>query len=109
MRARRLAVAGATTTRSAARDSSIWPISDSSVRLKRSSRTGWPLSVAADRGVTKCFAAAVMTTRTLVAAIAEPPDQLKRLVCRDAAPDDEENSRAEDSGIGGHGPKPTQR
>ena len=33
----RSAVAGATTTRSAARDSSIWPISASSVRLKRSS------------------------------------------------------------------------
>ena len=34
--ARRSAVAGATTTRSAERDSSIWPISISSVRLKRS-------------------------------------------------------------------------
>ena len=34
------AVAGATTMRSAARDNSIWPIAASSVRLKRSSRTG---------------------------------------------------------------------
>ena len=52
------------TTRSAARESSICPINASSVRLKRSSRTASPLSVAADKGVMNSSAASVMTTRT---------------------------------------------
>ena len=65
IRARICALAGATTIRSAARDSSIWPIAASSVRLKRSSRIGCPLSVAADKGDTNCWAAAVITTRTV--------------------------------------------
>ncbi len=57
----RSAVAGATTTRSAARDSSICPISASSVRSKRSRYTLRAASAAALSGVTNCSAAGVST------------------------------------------------
>ena len=59
-----LAVAGATTSRSALSARLIWPISDSWVRLKRSVATGSPERVWKLRGVTNSAAALVITTRT---------------------------------------------
>ena len=50
----RSAVAGTTTTRSALRESSMWPISDSLDKLNKSVCTFCPLSAATDRGVTNC-------------------------------------------------------
>ena len=92
MRASRLAVAGATTTRSAARDSSIWPISASSVSEKRCSCTFSPARLAKDSGVTNSFAPAVSTgttraprsrsrrTRSSVLYAAIPPPTTRRMV-----------------------------
>ncbi len=55
----RPAVAGATTTRSAQRDSSIWPMAVSSSGMNRACRTGWPVRAASDMGVTNSAPAAV--------------------------------------------------
>ena len=52
------------TISSAARDSSMWPISDSSVSENSALWTGLPLSAASDRGVTNWAPPAVSTQRT---------------------------------------------
>ncbi len=62
--ARMSALAGATTSRSASRDSWMWPISASSVSEKSSRYTLSSLSAATDSGVTNCSAALVRTQRT---------------------------------------------
>ena len=62
--AMRSAVAGATTRRSAARDSWMWPISISSVRLNRAVCTFSPERLASERGVTNSSAARVRMVRT---------------------------------------------
>ena len=64
------AVAGATTTRSAQRDSSIWPMLVSSSGWNRPDRTGWPLSAARDKGVTNSAPASVRITRVSPPALA---------------------------------------
>ena len=66
--ARMLALAGTTAMRSAERESSMWPISDSSVRLNKSVKTLLPERAWTERGVTKCFAESVRT------AVTAPPD-----------------------------------
>ena len=66
----------------------------SSVRLKRSSRTGCPLSVAADRGRYELLGRRGHDDAHRRAAVPEPPDQLQRLVGRDSSTDDQENTRA---------------
>ena len=65
----RSAVAGATTIRSDERDSSICPISASSVRSKRSVNTRSPASAEIDRGVTNSCAARVSTGVTAAPAL----------------------------------------
>ena len=69
MRAIRLAVAGATTTRSAPSATWMWPISDSWVRSNRSVATGLPERVWKVSGPTNSLARAVITTRTLAPAL----------------------------------------
>ena len=64
MRASRSALAGATTSRSAARESWIWPISLSSVSEKRSVYTLDSLSAWTDSGVTNWAAARLSTQVT---------------------------------------------
>ena len=63
--ARMLAVAGATTTRSAARDSSMCPIPASSVSENSASCTGAPARLASESGVMNAFAPSVITGRTV--------------------------------------------
>ncbi len=65
--ASRSALAGAITTRSAARDSSMWPISDSSVSENSALCTGLPLSAESESGVTNWAPPAVSTQRTSAA------------------------------------------
>jgi hypothetical protein len=69
MRASRLAVAGATMTRSARSATWMWPISDSCVRSKRSVMTGCPESAWKVSGPTNSRARDVMTTRTRASAL----------------------------------------
>ena len=64
------AVAGATTTRSAHRDSSIWPMLVSSSGWNSPDRTGCPLSAASDRGVTNSAPDSVRITRVCPPALA---------------------------------------
>ena len=90
----RSAVAGATTTRSAERDSWIWPISASSVRLNRSWKTFSPDSDATESGVTNSRAGLGQDRAHGRAALFQPPDQLEGLVGRDAAADDEQHAFA---------------
>ena len=92
--AMRLAVAGATTTRSASRASRIWPISASSSRSNRSVWLRSPESAEAASGVTNCCAPAVRMQRTRGAALAQAADEVERLVGGDAAADDEEDAFA---------------
>ena len=75
MRARRSAVAGATTMRSAERDSSIWPISASSTRLKRSSRAGAPAERRGGHRRDELLGGGGHDDLHLGAALAEPADQ----------------------------------
>ncbi len=62
--AMRWAVAGATTTRSAQRASSMWPIAASASASHSSARTGWPDTAWNTVGATSRVALGVMTTRT---------------------------------------------
>ena len=78
--AMRSALAGATTSRSAARDNSICPISTSSVRLKRSVWTFSPVRLATDSGVTNCSAALVMMARTRDLALRQAGGSSSRLL-----------------------------
>ena len=85
------AVAGATKTRSAARDSSIWPIWASSVRSNSSVKTLERARAAIERGVTNCAPDCVKTgvTRAPCAVnlrinsgsftAAMPPEMIKRM------------------------------
>ena len=63
-RAIRFAVAGAASTTSAQRASSMWPIAASAVSSRRSRWTGSPETAWKVSGVTKACAPAVITTRT---------------------------------------------
>ena len=64
VRARKSALAGATSTRSAQRASSICPIAASASKSSRSISTRFPVSACIVSGVTNSCAARVMTTRT---------------------------------------------
>jgi hypothetical protein len=88
----RSAVAGATTTRSAARLSSIWPISASSVRSKRS-RVDLLARQRRDGQRRDEFlgAARVSTGTTPHLPLPQPADQVERLVGRDTAADDQQD------------------
>ena len=90
----RSAVAGATTIRSASRDSRIWPTSCSSWRSNSSVKTWSAVSAPTDSGVTNSCAAAVITAAHRGAALAQPADQVERLVGGDAAADDEQDALA---------------
>ena len=88
------AVAGATTTRSASRERRMWPISCSSVSENRSVNTRSPARLAKESGVTKRAAAAREDDAHARAALAQPADQLERLIGGDAAADDEQHGPA---------------
>ena len=92
--ARRPAVAGATTTRSASRDNSMCPMAASSVSENRSSCTRSPDRLATDNGVMKCRAGGGHHSPHIGAAFAQTPDQVERLVGRDAAADEEQDPPA---------------
>ena len=98
-RASRSAVAGATTIRSASRDSRMWPISRSSSRSNRSVNTRSLVSAPTDSGVTNCGRRAGHHAAHRVAALAQAADQVEALVGGDAAADDQQDAfRA----VGGH-------
>ena len=88
----RSAVAGATTTRSADRDSSMWPICASSVRLKRSERTG----VLAERGQRQRVSRTGRPPRSESGCTATPAlrraARAQRLIGRHAAADDQKHA-----------------
>ena len=76
------------------RDSRIWPTSCSSWRSNRSVKTWSADSAPTDSGVTNSCAAAVITHAHRGAALAQPADQVERLVGGDAAADDEQDALA---------------
>ena len=83
-RAIRLAVAGHTTTRSAARESWIWPIAASSSRSHRLVRTFSPASADSESGVTKRAPFSVSTGSTR--APARPSSRTSSSVLKAAMP-----------------------
>ncbi len=88
----RSAVAGATTTRSAARDNSMWPISASSVRLKRSV-IDLVAGEARDRQRRDEVRAGLGEDGARARApLAQAADQLEGLIGGDAAADDEQDA-----------------
>ena len=76
---------------SASRARRMWPTSCSSSRSNSSVKTLPPVSAPTDSGVTNSCAAFVITARTVAPALAEPADQVERLVGGDAAADDEKH------------------
>jgi hypothetical protein len=87
----RSAVAGATTIRSAERDSSIWPISASSVRLNNSVNTRFPAQARHRQRRDELLGRPGQDGAHANAAFGALPDQLQALVGGDAAADDEQN------------------
>ncbi len=94
MRASRSAEAGRTTTRSAERDSAMWPISLSSVSDHSVGVHGLAAQrLQAERG-DELRAPFGQYAGDRAAACGEQPDQLQRLVGRDAAAHDQQNATA---------------
>ena len=92
--ARRSAVAGATTTRSASRDSRICPISASSLRSKSSVKTFSPVSTESESGVTNCGAALGQDRAHRGAPLLQAAHEIEALIGGDAAADDQEDALA---------------
>ena len=91
--ASRSAVAGQTSTKSAARLSWIWPISTSSLSSQSELWTWLSASVPRLIGGDEMLAALGEHGRDLMAGLLQQPDQLERLVRRNAAADDEQDAR----------------
>ena len=92
--ARRSAVAGATTIKSASRDRRICPISASSLRSKRSVKTFSSVSTESESGVTNSAPPRVRIARTRRAPLLQAAHQFEALIGGDAAADDQEDALA---------------
>ena len=87
----RSAVAGATTIRSAERDSSIWPIFVSSVREKSSDRASSSAKAESESGVTNWAPAVVRMGPRPRLRLAQKAGELQRLIGGDPAPHDQQH------------------
>ena len=90
--ARRSAVAGATTIRSASRDRRICPISASSLRSKRSVKTFSSESTESDSGVTNSAPPRGHDRAHRRAPLLQAADEIEALIGGDAAADDEQDA-----------------
>ena len=92
--ARRSAVAGATTTRSASRERRIWPISASSLRSKSSVKVFSSVSTESESGVMNSAPPFVRIARTRSAPLLQAAHEIEALIGGDAAADDQEDALA---------------